>query len=94
MHHASISTGMLQLYSYTIDLDLVALPYREMGWATYFVDESFLGCPLFGHMVGGSQPCVVLLWKTIRTIDSRKLLGEIYCDNSRSSLAKQVPLCM
>ena len=31
------------------------------GWVTYFVDESFLGCPLFGHMVGGSQPCVDLL---------------------------------
>ena len=28
---------------------------------TYFVDESFFGCPLFGHMVGGSQPCVDLL---------------------------------
>ena len=45
-----------------------------MGWVTYFVDESFLGCPLFGHMVRGSQPCVDLLRKTIRAIDSRKLL--------------------
>lgn len=39
--------------------------------------ESFLGCPLFGHMVEGSQPCVDLLRKTIRAIDSRNLLGEI-----------------
>ena len=25
----------------------------EMGWVTYFVDELFLGFPLFGHMIGG-----------------------------------------
>ena len=66
----------------------------EMGRVTYFVDESFLGCPLFGHMVGGSQPYVDLSRKAIRAIDSRKLLGEIYCDNSGRSLAKQVPICM
>ena len=45
-----------------------------MGRVTYFVDESFLGCPLFGHMVGGSQPYVDLSRKAIRAIDSRKLL--------------------
>ena len=46
-----------------------------MGRVTYFVDESFLGCPMFGHTVGGSQPCVDLLRKTIRAIESRNLLG-------------------
>ena len=32
-----------------------------MGRVTYFVDESFLGCPLFGHMVGGAFESVALL---------------------------------
>ena len=54
-----------------------------MGRVTYFahVDESFLGCPLFGHMVGGSQPYVDLSRKAIRAIDSRKLLEGICYGN-------------
>ena len=67
-----------------------AAPVRngERGGGTIITEE------LSGHMGGGSQPCVDLLRKTIRAIDSRKLLGEIYCDNSGRSLAKQVPICM
>ena len=30
----------------------------------------------------GGVSHVLISWRTIRTIDSRKLLGEIYCDNS------------
>ena len=72
------------LYTYQVPVDLsiyrsikssTTLPWWVTGYLGTIGDESFLGRSLFGHMVGGSQPCVDLLRKTIRAIDSRKLLG-------------------